>query len=138
MTKRMGAEAGQELVEYALVLPLFLLLVLSIFEFGILFFQYNTVANAAREGARAGAMVATEGCDDACIAGRVENAAERLTTGLTPEDLTINVSFPSQAGSNYVRVEVKYATGYLTKMLVQATGGADALTLSSVSTMMRE
>ena len=43
MAKRMGAEAGQDLVEYALVLPLFLLLTMSIFEFGILFFQLSLI-----------------------------------------------------------------------------------------------
>ena len=108
MSKRMGAEAGQDLVEYALVLPLFLLLIFSIIEFGILFFQYSTVSNAAREGARAAAVVATEGCDDACVSNRVRTAAQRLTTGLDPKELTIQVSFPKENGASYVRVEVQY------------------------------
>ncbi|MFW6136393.1 MAG: TadE family protein, partial [Chloroflexota bacterium] len=43
---------GQELVEYALTLPIFLLLVIGIMEFGVTVFVYNTMANAAREGAR--------------------------------------------------------------------------------------
>ena len=47
-------EAGQELVEFALILPLLLLLFLGIIEFGRAILAYNTIANAAREGARYG------------------------------------------------------------------------------------
>ena len=47
-------EAGQELVEFALILPLLLLLFLGIIEFGRAMLAYNTIANAAREGARYG------------------------------------------------------------------------------------
>ncbi len=47
-------EEGQDIIEYALILPFLLLLTFGIFEGGLLFFHYNTVANAAREGARAG------------------------------------------------------------------------------------
>jgi Flp pilus assembly protein TadG len=54
MNPRHGQERGQDLVEYALVLPLFLFLAFSIIELSLLFFDYITVSNAAREGARAG------------------------------------------------------------------------------------
>ena len=55
---------GQELVEYALTLPILLLLVLGIMEFGLAIFAYNTVANAAREGARVGAVVPIQSSAD--------------------------------------------------------------------------
>ena len=48
-------EAGQELVEFALILPLLLLLFLGIIEFGRAMLAYNTIANAARK-ARATAL----------------------------------------------------------------------------------
>lgn len=41
-----------EFIEMALVLPLLLLVVLGIVEFGLLFQQYEVITNAAREGAR--------------------------------------------------------------------------------------
>jgi len=47
-------ERGQELVEFALILPLLLLLIVGIFEFGYIVFAYNTLSNAVREGARLG------------------------------------------------------------------------------------
>jgi Flp pilus assembly protein TadG len=43
---------GQALVEFALVIPIFLLLLVSIFDLGRAVFAYNTLTNAAREGAR--------------------------------------------------------------------------------------
>jgi Flp pilus assembly protein TadG len=44
--------AGQALAEFALVLPVFLLIVLGLFDVGRLVMAYNGVANAARQGAR--------------------------------------------------------------------------------------
>jgi Flp pilus assembly protein TadG len=43
---------GQALVEFALVLPLLLLLVFGIIDAGRLIYTYNTVANSARNAAR--------------------------------------------------------------------------------------
>ena len=41
-------ETGQELVEFALILPLLLLLFFGIIEVGRLMLSYNTIANGAR------------------------------------------------------------------------------------------
>jgi Flp pilus assembly protein TadG len=46
------AESGAEMIEFGLTLPLMLLVVLGIIEFGFVFQQYEVVTNAAREGAR--------------------------------------------------------------------------------------
>ena len=43
---------GQGLVEFALVLPLFLVLIMAIVDLGSAVFAYNSITNAAREGAR--------------------------------------------------------------------------------------
>jgi Flp pilus assembly protein TadG len=43
---------GQSLVEFALVLPIFLLMLMGIVDAGRLIYTYNTVSNAARDGAR--------------------------------------------------------------------------------------
>jgi Flp pilus assembly protein TadG len=49
---RWSGESGAELIEFALALPLLLLVVLGIVDFGFLFQRYEVVTNAAREGAR--------------------------------------------------------------------------------------
>jgi len=43
---------GQALVEFALVVPILLLLLIALFDVGRAVFAYNTLTNAAREGAR--------------------------------------------------------------------------------------
>jgi Flp pilus assembly protein TadG len=47
-----GKQRGATIVEAALVLPAFFLLVLAIFEFGLVYSAYQTMLGAAREGAR--------------------------------------------------------------------------------------
>jgi Flp pilus assembly protein TadG len=46
------AESGTEMIEFGLTLPLLLLLVSGMIEFGFLLQKYEIVTNAAREGAR--------------------------------------------------------------------------------------
>lgn len=43
---------GQSLVEFALILPIFVLLLVGILDFGRAVFAFNTLNNAAREGGR--------------------------------------------------------------------------------------
>jgi hypothetical protein len=47
---------GQELLEYALIVPIFLLILLVILDLGRITYTYSVVQNAAREGARYGAI----------------------------------------------------------------------------------
>ena len=47
---------GQSLVEFALVLPIIVLLVAAFVEIGRAVFAYNTIANAARQAARVAAV----------------------------------------------------------------------------------
>jgi Flp pilus assembly protein TadG len=55
MLQKIKAPAkGQSLLEFALMLPLLLLIVLGIIEFGRIFLLYTEASNAAREGARYG------------------------------------------------------------------------------------
>ena len=50
--RRCQPDEGSNLIEYALVLPMLLLVVLGIVEFGFMFHRYEVITNAAREGAR--------------------------------------------------------------------------------------
>jgi Flp pilus assembly protein TadG len=49
---RAPAERGQSIVELALTLPVLALLCMGILDFGRVFYAYETVVNASREGAR--------------------------------------------------------------------------------------
>ena len=60
---RTRSERGAEIIELALVTPLFLLLIAGMFDFGFLFRNWEVVTNAAREGARMG-VLPDYVCDD--------------------------------------------------------------------------
>ncbi len=55
--RRTTRKRGQALVEFAMVLPIFLLILSGICDFGFMLYNRMTVINSAREGARAAAMV---------------------------------------------------------------------------------
>ena len=48
----MGKQKGQSLIEFALVFPFFLFLILGIIYSGMLFYDYSTLSNIARSAAR--------------------------------------------------------------------------------------
>jgi len=48
---------GANAIEFALTLPVFVALVLAVFEFGWMFFMRSTVIHAVRDGCRAGAVI---------------------------------------------------------------------------------
>jgi hypothetical protein len=56
MTRRLKSQRGAELIEFALIFPLLLLVLLGIVDFGFLFQRYEVLTNATREGARLAAL----------------------------------------------------------------------------------
>jgi Flp pilus assembly protein TadG len=58
---RSGRERGNVTLEMAVVLPLLLLIVAGIIDLGLLFWEQEVIANASREGARAGARAGVSG-----------------------------------------------------------------------------
>lgn len=58
--QRLRSERGGQLVEFALVLPILLVILSAIAEFGLLFRTANVTAAAAREGARLAAIPGNE------------------------------------------------------------------------------
>jgi Flp pilus assembly protein TadG len=75
--------AGQSLVEFALVFPVLIIMLIAIFDFGRLVFAYNAITNAAREGARVGIINQTE----SGIQDEVINQATSL--GLVAGDVVV-------------------------------------------------
>ena len=57
---RKKGEKGQALVEFALLVPIFLVLLFAIIDFGMGFYSWISVTNGAREGARLGVVMGTE------------------------------------------------------------------------------
>jgi len=115
---------GQDLVEYALVLPFLSLLIFGTIEVGVLVFSHHLVANAAREGARYGIIHPQD------TAG-IEAAARSLTTGLDADALQVS----SSVVGNTMRVQVTYPVHLITGMVIEALGRGATIQLQSVAVM---
>lgn len=115
---------GQSIVEFALVLPILLLIVFGIVHFGFLFYSYLTVNEAAREGARS----AVVGETDAVVRARVQTASTlaipnpAVNIVITPADtarivgqpVTVTVTMPTPVPVNLPFVSTFVPAGGLT------------------------
>ena len=63
LCSRWRSEEGAEIIEFALVAPLLILLFAAIVDFGNMFRSFEAVTNAAREGARVGVLPAYQDAD---------------------------------------------------------------------------
>jgi hypothetical protein len=78
-----GDRRGQALVEFALILPILVLLLVGIFDFGRAIYAYSTVNNAARQGARLAIV-------DQTVTHIQDRAASEATNlGIDPDDVTV-------------------------------------------------
>jgi Flp pilus assembly protein TadG len=137
-----SSERGAELIEFALVLPLLLLLVLGIVDFGFLFQRYEVVTNAAREGAR---LAVLPGYVSADVQARVNDYLQQggvPTSAGNPTVQLDDVSIPLGAGKTVggKQVQVQYFHNYLFmgNILGWFGGGFTSVPLTAVSTMRTE
>jgi Flp pilus assembly protein TadG len=91
--RKRRAKAGTSTVEAVIVLPVMLLLVFGIAEFGISFTRWNSLTNAVREGARAG-VVFRSPCDAVPVATLIEDTVSDFadSSGIDPADITTTVT----------------------------------------------
>lgn len=111
-------ERGAALVEFALVLPLLLVVIAGIVDFGFLFQRYEVVTNAAREGARLASLPSYNGQTD-LIRAHVRNYVQQ---GLSLTTAGINGTVPnSAAGVNIVNTTLSYVVSGVTYQVPAVT-----------------
>lgn len=98
---------GQSVIEFALVLPLLLVLLFGITEFGRAWMTMNVLTSAAREGARLAVVTAP---DEAAVTARVRDVC--TSAGIDAASITsITVTPPAPSDPNRrvtVAVEVNF------------------------------
>jgi Flp pilus assembly protein TadG len=94
-------QKGQALVEFAIVLPILLLLVFGIIQFGILFNNYLTLTDAVRAGARQAAVSRTLSDQTGPAKNRVIQAAANLR--LSDLDVTVTPHDPVTGSATFVQ-----------------------------------
>lgn len=130
--RRTENDAGAAAVEFALILPVLLLIVLGIINFGYLFGQKLALNQAVREGARA-AVVSTTGAGADPIT-LVRAAAQGSLIDDSPTITLLGVDGGNVASCSgdgvgqSLQVKVSYATAPLVPMLIP---GMDAFTLEA-------
>jgi Flp pilus assembly protein TadG len=76
------SESGQSLVEFALAIPIFLLILFGLFDLGRVVYAYNTISNASRESVRVSIVNQTQTVVEA------EAIKQAVSLGLTNADVT--------------------------------------------------
>ena len=136
MARRLRDERGASAVEFALIVPLLIMLVLGIAEFGHAFQVQGTLSAAAREGVRTMALQN----DAAAARTAVRTAASSLSPAVTDLQIDIRVVTgtapplnppvcPTTGGNSNVRVTISYRMPYLTGFF------GSGLTLSGTGVM---
>ena len=102
--KRYRDERGQALVEFALVLPILVLLLFSVIQLGIVYKDYLALTDAVRAGARKAAVARLSGDPQGTAVSAVDSAAADLdasklgvevdSTWKQGQDVTVTGTYP--------------------------------------------
>ena len=126
---------GMAMVEMIFVLPLLILLVFAIAEFGLMFSRWLTLSNAVREGARVGVAWRGPNCDAGTVEDDVRSTAGAYARAggvpLADGDFTVT-GVCDGAGSNMV-----VSGSYFFKLNIPF-GNLGSIPLSYQSTMRNE
>ena len=105
-------QKGAAAVEFAIILPILIILLFGIIEFGIILYDKAMITNASREGARAGIVFDPDGISDAEIKSVVNNycGGHLVTFG---EDSTIGIIITRDSVTGNLTVNVTYQYVFL-------------------------
>ncbi|PKM44519.1 MAG: pilus assembly protein TadG [Firmicutes bacterium HGW-Firmicutes-8] len=126
-------EQGQAIVEMALVLPILLMLIFGIVEFGRILNTYMIVTDLSREGARKGAVGGTDGE----IGATVRNNA--AAADLEQDDVSVNIvpaAASKRSRGTSVEVQVSYPVDIIAPVIGTIIG--DPYVVTSQTTMRVE
>jgi Flp pilus assembly protein TadG len=143
LSRRLRSDRGAELVEFALALPLLLVVFGGIVDFGLLLHRQQVVTTAAREGAR---LAVLPGYGLADVQARVEayvregtsNPAAAPVTTMQLVTLAAGSGPPVQAAQVVVNLSDEFLILGPLVSLAGGTGSFGSITLTATSTMRVE
>ena len=122
---------GQELIEYAITLPIFLILVLGIVDLGRAVYYYSAMNNVVREGARYGSIHLENTNIDTEICNMIIQRA--IGVSLDCSDVTTNIDL--NTGTIEVTVTYRFV---LVSQIISGFFGVNDLQLTTSSIMQLE
>jgi len=136
MKKILKNERGSEVIEFVILFPILIFLIFGAITFFLATYSKIIIADAAREGARAGALAASEGDVDLKARTRAMEVINGAAVGALKTDntLIVDVDLRDDTDEQYKLVEVTITGEH--KSLVPAFVGD--LTISSSAVFKRE
>jgi Flp pilus assembly protein TadG len=125
---RRRGRRGQALVEFAIVIPIFVFLCMALLDFGRVVYAQNTVSQAAREASRTATL---EPADAAFKYAKIRQSAKSMATGLGLTDGDVKglgcancfyIDYATSGGR--VLVSVSKKIDLMTPILAQIVGGS--------------
>jgi Flp pilus assembly protein TadG len=124
-SRRLRPERGQALVEFALVVPLMLVLVFAVVDFGRAYLVWVTLRHASFEAARDGSTGDTQ----SGIVARAQSAAGPYNDS----NLSVSVSNAQGASGSDVVVTTTYNLQFITPLAAFVNLSAKKFTITSVA-----
>jgi Flp pilus assembly protein TadG len=129
-------ERGVAAAEFALLLPVLLMILFGIIEFGMIMYGREVVTNATREGARAGIVQGPP--------KRTEDQIKAIATtylagtGVNTADVTFTVAGEGLANPNTLTVTATYLYWFLIPYIPTVVGIPNPLTITTQTVMRHE
>ncbi|HXV37626.1 MAG TPA: TadE/TadG family type IV pilus assembly protein [Myxococcota bacterium] len=120
--RRQRSEAGTSIIEAAIAMPVMLLVLFGIAEFGVQFTRWNSLTNAVREGARTGVVFRSP-----CVAGTVTALIEATVA-----------DFAESSGIDTASIDTTVTgacAGTGTQLTVTATVPYDSIALAALANL---
>ena len=108
MSRRWNTDRGAVAVEFALIFPILIVILIGIIEYGSMFNAQLLVTGAAREGARSMSVTGSVAQAQAAAVASAAGLAPRLTAA------NVAVSTPSCTSGADVTITVTYVKPFLT------------------------
>jgi Flp pilus assembly protein TadG len=126
-------ERGAAAVEFAILLPVLMLILFGTIEFGLIMYFREVITNASREGARSGIVQNTV----KPTAGEIQTVVTNFLTGtgLDPNAVTINIAGAGLTAPNTLTVTVTYPYNFFVPGIL---GLGNTLALTGQTVMRHE
>lgn len=122
-------QSGQSLVEFAMVMPFLILIIMGVFDLGWAVYANNTISLAAREGARVG-IISTKTDAQICAQAQATSQSLSIECSVSPS--------PNRQSGGTVAVTITYTYTPITPLIGNILGNGGQLTLTSMATMYVE
>ena len=127
--QRYGDEAGQSMVEFALVVGLLLVFTFGMIDFSRAVYAASIIQASAQEGARAGLAEFATNAD-------VEAAVHSKVVGLDPTEVNTAMT---DLGNNRIQVVVTYQFSFVTPIVALAQmAGINSWEMTGTASMLRQ